>query len=120
MENQTSVQDKVFSILGYPGKMISGSKSGYCKRFPDNFAIFNANVCAGKNKIWHGDIDLTKSKDDLLRLASELNEQIFILYEMDGRFENEKSPRIENYAAVFNPDNTCNVATRLKTRYKLS
>lgn len=99
---QQLLQDK----LGFCGKMISGSKSGYLERHPDNVAIFNANLCTKDAKVWYGDIDLTLSKDLLSELAVESNETIYILYEMDARFENEEKPLIRNAVAVFYPDGT--------------
>ena len=36
------------------GRMISGSKSGYKERHPDNLIVFNANIIIeSKGKIWH-------------------------------------------------------------------
>lgn len=89
------------SLLGMCGKMISGSKSGYCQRNPRNLAIFNANVCTQTEKIWFGDLDVTLSKQVLSQLAQKLNEDIYVLYEMDGRFENEQSPLVNRHVVNF-------------------
>src|SRR5690348_4856850 len=32
-------------LLGFAGRMISGSKTGFSKHHPDHFPVFNANVC---------------------------------------------------------------------------
>lgn len=90
--------------LGYRGKMISSSKSGYMKRFPENLVIFNANVCTEEGKIWYGDIDLTLSYKDLTNLSKELDQTIYVLRELDGRFENEKTPRNERAVVRFFPE----------------
>lgn len=84
-------------ILGMCGKMISGSKSGYCQRNPRNLAIFNANVCTLTEKIWFGDLDVSIDKAKLRELAKNLNEDIYVLYEIDARFENEDNPLISRH-----------------------
>jgi hypothetical protein len=83
-----------------PGRMISGKK-----RCPDgHVCVFNANVCLkSKGKIWFGDLDLTLDADELLRLAAELREDVYVLREMDARFTTESSPRYENAVACYSP-----------------
>jgi len=85
---------KLFSHYGFiMGRMISGSKSGYRQRFPNNKAVFNANIVTeSRGKIWFGDLDLTLDTDQLMKIAEELGESIYVLYESDGRFENEDQP----------------------------
>ena len=98
---KTLLQEKV----GYDGKMISGSKSGYRNIYPKNFVLFNANICIAEKKllttkgkkIWWGDIDITKSRNALREIALETDTDIYVLSEMDGRFENEKTPIIKNF-----------------------
>jgi hypothetical protein len=73
------------------GRMISGSKSGYKERFPDHEVIFNANIVTkSRGKIWYGDIDLSIDAADLMGIAKELGESLYVLREMDARFENEE------------------------------
>ena len=91
-------------VLGFPGAMMSGSKSGYRQKYPNNLAIFNANICTENGKIWYGDMDCTKSENKLKELATKLGTKIYVLYEMDARFDNEEKPRIER--AVFVTDGT--------------
>jgi hypothetical protein len=69
-------------------RLISGSKSGYRKRFPDHEVYFNANIFTENGKIWHGDLDLNLDSEKLQNLANELQTDLYILSEMDGRFEN--------------------------------
>ena len=70
------------------------------KKYPDNEVYFNANIFTlEEGKIWYGDLDLTLDESNLTKIAKELNVDIYILSEMDGRFENEKSSKkqiIEN------------------------
>jgi len=74
------------------GRMISGSKSGYRDRYPDNLVIFNANIATKKRgKVWYGDLDVTLDYEKLEAVAEILKEDLYILYEMDGRFENENA-----------------------------
>lgn len=85
--NQT---EKIQTILGHPGKIIGLSKSGYGIAYPTHHVVFNSNVATiDDGKIWHGDIDITKSHNDLVKLSETLGQDIYIFYEMDMRFENE-------------------------------
>ena len=88
--------------IGWPGRMISGSKSHYSENHKQNVPIFNANLCTkSSGKIWYGDLDLTLDKDKLAILAIELNEDVYVLRELDARFENEESPKFEEAVVVF-------------------
>ena len=93
--------------LGFPGAMISWSKSGYIDKNRDNLPVFNSNIIAMVEgeavKIWHGDIDVTKSAEKLKSLAEDMNCDILVLREQDARFENEKNPRIENFCYSVTP-----------------
>lgn len=108
------MEEIIVKRLGYYGAMISGSKSGYGRMYPKNLAIFNSNVCLESKKIWWGDLDLTLSKDKLIELSKELNDVVYVLYEMDGRFENEEKPLIDRYVVKFSPDGTYEVNERYK------
>lgn len=73
------------------GRMISFSKSGYREKYPDNEVYFNCNIFVlGEGKVWYGDIDVTKDRDSLESISREIGKDLYILREMDGRFENEK------------------------------
>jgi hypothetical protein len=100
---RTKQRELAVAVLGYPGRMISGSKTGYGAYYPQNFTCFNSNVCTKRGKLWHGDLDLTKDFRMLITLANVLNERIYVLYEMDGRFENESAPRLERARFIVDP-----------------
>ena len=73
------------------GRIISFSKSGYREEFPDNEVYFNSNIFVlEEGKIWYGDIDVTKEKEQLENVAREIGKDLYILREMDGRFGNEE------------------------------
>jgi hypothetical protein len=91
--------DDLRQTLGWDGRMISWSKSGYRERHLDHVAIFNANVSLEQGKIWHGDVDLTLDEQKLHAFSERIGETVFLLYEMDGRFENEGQPLLER--AIF-------------------
>lgn len=76
--------------LGSMGRMISGSKSFYYSQHPDREPIFNANIITSEGKVWYGDLDLVSDKDKLQEIANIIEENIYILREMDARFETEK------------------------------
>ena len=72
------------------GRMISFSKSDYRDRNPNSVCYFNANIVTAKEgKIWYGDLDLTKDGETLKVIAEEIGQIIYVLREMDGRFEYE-------------------------------
>lgn len=103
-------EKEITKTLGMCGTIISGSKSGYRDRNPNNLVVFNSNICVVEgeevDKIWFGDIDLTLSKQKLVDLSRIMNKTIVVLYEMDGRFENELKPLIYRYIYKINPDGT--------------
>ena len=75
------------------GRMISGSKSGYWEDHKENIVVFNANIIVeSRGKIWHGDLDVTLSKEDLENVAKVLEEDLYILGEHDARWGNEDAP----------------------------
>jgi len=70
-------------------RMIGHSKSFYRHEHPDHVVVFNANVFTeSSGKVWHGDLDLTKDGDKLSSISKEIGEPLYVLYEMDGRFDN--------------------------------
>jgi hypothetical protein len=95
------IEESVRTILGFQGAMISGSKSGYCRNNPDNLPVFNSNVIAviegTPQKIWFGDIDITKSISKLEELARIMETEIYVLREMDARFEHEDKPVMNRF-----------------------
>lgn len=105
-------------ILGHPGRLISGSKSDYIRNNPTHLVIFNSNICTINEKIWFGDIDINLDKEELINLSQELNEDIYILYEMDGRFEFESKPLINNFAVKFTKEGEIILNEKTKKYYK--
>jgi hypothetical protein len=92
----------ILSHLGINGRMISGSKSGYCKNFPKSIAVFNANIIAETSpsiyeKIWFGDLDITNDEVAIRKIALELGCKIWVLPELAARFEHEEKPLMGQY-----------------------
>lgn len=89
------------------GRLISGSKSGYLSKHPQNNVMFNANIFTPEmGKIWYGDLDLTLDCKILQEICEEINSEMIIVYEMYGRFgaENRSYDEImENAHALFTP-----------------
>ena len=66
-------------------------KRFYWEKFPDHLVCFNANIISAKyGKIWWGDLDLTLDGMKIEKVARELNEDLYVLRELDARFENEQ------------------------------
>jgi hypothetical protein len=110
MENEINYKEIYGEILGsfyeqgfISGRMISNSKSGYRQRNPDNEVYFNANIFAlGEGKVWWGDLDLTKDRETLEKISVSCGKKLYVLRELDGRFENEDSDdtRVLKYAVA--------------------
>lgn len=99
------------SELGMFGAMLSGSKIGYETSHLNHKAVFNANVVSETHgKIWYGDLDLARERDTaaLQRIANRLGAKIYVLREMDGRFEYEEKPRISAAVATYLPNQDTN------------
>lgn len=117
-----SIVNALKEKLGYPGMLISGSKSGYRKAHPDNLTIFNANICIEETdgtakKIWWGDIDITLSQKVLREIALEFDTDVRVLYESDARFENEEIPLIANFAYRANGNGTQSLGESISRYY---
>lgn len=98
MESKTIIAEK---LLGSMGRMVGGSKSIYRYDNPKNLVVFNSNVFnIHGEKLWYGDLDLTLDHLKLKKLSMELSEDLYVLYEMDGRFDNETDPKLANAVAV--------------------
>lgn len=91
----TDKYDDIFRKNGlHVSRMISFSKSFYREEYPDNEVYFNANVFTLEDgKIWYGDLDLTLDTEKLKDVSKEIGKKLYVLYEMDGRFENEKQSK---------------------------
>jgi hypothetical protein len=86
--------------LLYGGRMISGSKSGYRERHPDNDVIFNARIFTPKLLCaWWGDLDITLDNKALQEVCNELGEEMIVTTESVSWYaEDKKYKDIEKYA----------------------
>ena len=97
----------LMETIGFPGRMISMSKSAYVDSKKTSVPIFNANICTKESgKIWFGDLDVTLDKEKLSALATGMGQDIYVLRELDARFENEEHPRLDQFVIVFKADGT--------------
>lgn len=91
--NKKMMEEICCNNMGLPGRMLSASKSYYRDRFPDHKIYFNANlICETFGKIWFGDADLDTDAQKLIKIADEIDENIYVLREMDARFGAEDRP----------------------------
>jgi hypothetical protein len=77
------------------GRLLSASKSDYRNANPENEIYFNANIFTSEGKIWYGDLDITKDAEKLKRISESIGKKLYVLKEMDGRFENEDISEIQ-------------------------
>lgn len=102
---EKNIKDLLTEKIGLSGHMISASKSSYRNRFPDHLVVFNSNICTKEDgKVWYGDIDVSLSRDLLGEISISTGKVIYVLYEMDARFENEGSPLFNEAPVKFLPD----------------
>lgn len=102
MEYLEDIQKECCEALGFNGIIISGSKSGYRSKYPQNHVIFNSNLATFEHgKIWYGDIDITRSKNKLIELQNKIGRDLFIFREMDMRFENENRSVQDSITKVY-------------------
>lgn len=87
--------------------MIGCSKSAYWDKYPRHFTVFNANVVSPTlGKVWWGDLDLsTKDAHKLRAVAEDMKEILYVLREMDGRFERERDkPKVLVSKAIWSTE----------------
>jgi hypothetical protein len=108
--------------IGPQGRMISGSKSGYCKVYPGNVAIFNANLVTEDDgryvKVWHGDLDLTFDDAKLLKLSELSGKSFYVLREMAARFGNEEKPDMRDWVALYDASKPQNLQVEIGPNYE--
>lgn len=86
MDVKQSLKDNSF----VNGRMISYSKSAYRELNPKSVCYFNANIVTARDgKVWYGDLDLTKDALALKVVAEQTGQTIYVLKELDCRFEDE-------------------------------
>lgn len=71
-------------LLYFDGKMISGSKSGYRRLYPDNLVIFNSVIYIDSQEAFgHCDLDLTKDFEKIKKIADDNDVVISVYPEME-------------------------------------
>jgi hypothetical protein len=83
--------------LGYCGQMLSGSKQPIRTAGRSHLMVWNGNlVVEGFGKVWYGDIDVTRDEKKIKKIALGFKSTVYVLREMDARFETENNPQIKN------------------------
>lgn len=91
-----------------PGRMINGTKK--CPK--GHTCVFNANVCTkGAGKFWFGDLDLMDDEKQLLALAAEKGEPVYVLREQAARFTTEANPRFDDAVRIYHPNGKIEIPT---------
>lgn len=106
MSNAVREEMLAVEYLGVRGKMVSASKGRYGFENPNNLVVFNANVCTAEGKIWYGDLDLTLESFKVTDLARALGKTVYVLYEMDARFDLEAQPQLDRAVLISNGSTT--------------
>lgn len=85
MKKKERTREREWRDKGFPFKrMISGSKSGYRRMFPEHDVMFNANIFTPSGTFWNGDLDITKDCFALQELCNGIGEEMIIVSEMLG------------------------------------
>lgn len=82
--------------IGPVGRMISSSKTAP----KGHLCVWNGNIIIDGRKVWYGDIDVTKQAKSLAKLAKEIGKDVYVLREMDARFDNEANPDLSRAVHV--------------------
>lgn len=86
------------------GRKMMPSRSHYHAAHPDNIVIPRANILTKeRGRIWWGDIDITSEMNDLKQLAKDLNEELWILREMDVSLRGQE-PNWNEFAFRIQPN----------------
>jgi hypothetical protein len=88
---------QAFEAQGLPMGRCFGSKTAYRNAHPKKCEFIpNANVFTRLGgKVWWGDLDLVRDKRALELVARRLRCRLYVLSEMDGRFEKAAKPHAE-------------------------
>lgn len=99
-ERIDQIMESCVEFLGIRSNLL-GSKTTYRNNNPNNLIVFNSNLYIKYKheyiKVWYGDIDITKKYQELIHLYQDIKLPFYILYEMDGRFNNEDQPNIDRH-----------------------
>ena len=91
--NVMEVQKYFDAYEFYDARILAGEKWAYTSEHEDDLIIYNANVLMkGIGKVWYGDLNLTEDYVVLKSIAESLDTTLYVLWEMDGRFGEEKKP----------------------------
>jgi hypothetical protein len=105
MDND-KITKQIEEVLGICGKLLSYSKSRYRKDNPKDIILFNSNIFIEidsiPRKVWFGDLNVTKQKEQLQELSKKLNTKLYCLYEYDGRWLSEEKTDLARAVVVFN------------------
>lgn len=112
------IETKVYAIMGFPGKMLDPSKSAYSHKHSTHVVFYNANLFTNDQKIWFGDIDVTISLPQLAEVAKVLKLFIYVLREMDGRFEEEENPNLMKAIFTIQPNGDTKLNPKFNDLYK--
>ncbi len=85
--------------VGGIGRMIAGMKIAP----KGHICVWNANIIVDGKKVWYGDLDLTKDAKKLQTCADTIGKPLYILREMDARFDTANAPKLDRAVAVIQP-----------------
>jgi len=93
------ITDTFVNVLGYQGRLLSQSKSGYSASYRNNLVFFNANIFdARAQKVWYGDVDLTADAKTLQSIADNLGEPFYVTRESPWRWNETTVNALEDEA----------------------
>lgn len=86
--------------LGFPGRLLSASKSYYREENPTHRVFFNACVFdPDGTQVWYGDVDLDVDKPTLQRISEEVG-PLILTAEMPFRFDGLQTGRVQRPTEV--------------------
>ncbi len=94
MKITIEISDLIELVFGPPGATLNATKS-------DPKILYNANLIVGDTKVWYGDFNFISKKYKLQDLARTINMKVYLLCEMDARFDNEENPLLNKAVLAF-------------------
>lgn len=91
-------QEIITKILGFRGRMLSGSKVQYLSKYPKHKVYFNACMFdKDGTQVWFGDVDVDKDYLKLQKLADESGETFYLTPEQPFRWHGLNAPECHMY-----------------------
>jgi len=92
-----TAKDIAQSILGTSGRSISGCPTLYREAHPAHIIMYNIILCTENEKLWFGDIDVTRELILLRKVSNEVKQDIYMMKYFRPRAFYDSRPDLTGY-----------------------